>query len=290
MTTLQKYHYVYRITNIIKNKHYYGVRTSSIHPSNDLGIKYFSSSSLKDFISEQKESPSNFKYKILKIFSSRTEALNFEIKLHNKFNVHINPNFYNLAKQTSTGFDPFGITPEGKLKLGHKKGKCQPESLKKLLSEKAILRYKNPENRLKQSLALSDEKRKDMSFNNKQFRHTPENIELFKRIKTGKNHSPETKKLLSDNNKNFIAIIDWEGNYFRVRNNDPLLSNYEYGGVNSKKLLGIDPAGNIYKIRSINTFCKTFGFSPHIITNRKNVLIQSKLYSNMNGWLFKVID
>ena len=36
-----KKHYVYRITNKIENKHYYGVRSCKIDPKLDLGIKYF---------------------------------------------------------------------------------------------------------------------------------------------------------------------------------------------------------------------------------------------------------
>jgi hypothetical protein len=39
-----KYHYVYRITNIITNKHYYGKRSSMVGPFEDLGTTYFSSS------------------------------------------------------------------------------------------------------------------------------------------------------------------------------------------------------------------------------------------------------
>lgn len=102
------YHYVYRITNMIENKHYYGVRTSK-NPNLDLGIKYFSSSKDKDFIQDQKENTQNYKYKIIKIFDNRNEALNLEIKLHNKFDVGVNESFYNRAKQTSALFDTSGI-------------------------------------------------------------------------------------------------------------------------------------------------------------------------------------
>ena len=44
------YYYVYRITNKLLNKHYYGSRGSKIEPKLDLGIKYFSSSTDKNFI------------------------------------------------------------------------------------------------------------------------------------------------------------------------------------------------------------------------------------------------
>jgi len=100
-----KYHYTYRITHIEHKKYYYGTRTSTINPKEDIGIKYFSSSSNKEFIKDQKEHPQNYKYKVLKVFSTREEAMELEIKLHNKFDVGVNEHFYNRAKQTSTGFD-----------------------------------------------------------------------------------------------------------------------------------------------------------------------------------------
>lgn len=38
-----RYHYVYRITNLVENKHYYGSRTSDKLPYDDLSSKYFGS-------------------------------------------------------------------------------------------------------------------------------------------------------------------------------------------------------------------------------------------------------
>ena len=103
------YHYVYRITNILVKKHYYGKRTSKIPPEADLGIKYFSSSLDKSFIADQKANPQNYKYKIVGTFLTAEKALEKEIRLHNKFNVGSSPHFYNKAKQTSTGFDRTGL-------------------------------------------------------------------------------------------------------------------------------------------------------------------------------------
>ena len=105
---MTKYHYTYRITNKVEQKHYYGARTSIIHPSEDLGIKYFSSSSNKEFLIGQKDNPDNFKYKVIKIFETREAALSLEVKLHAKFNVGVNESFYNKAKQTTTRFDTAG--------------------------------------------------------------------------------------------------------------------------------------------------------------------------------------
>lgn len=101
----KKYHYVYRITNTKLNKHYYGTRTSTIEPIKDLGIKYFSSSHDHDFMNDQKNNPHDYKYIIVSIFNLREEAILFEIKLHNRFNVGINESFYNKVKQNTTKFD-----------------------------------------------------------------------------------------------------------------------------------------------------------------------------------------
>jgi|GEM_PF-2372868 hypothetical protein len=105
-----KFHYVYRITNTKLNKHYYGVRTSKIKPSNDIGFKYFSSSTDEDFMEDQKDNPTHYKYKVVSIFETRECALLMEIKLHAKFNVGINESFYNKCKQTSVGWDTTGTS------------------------------------------------------------------------------------------------------------------------------------------------------------------------------------
>ena len=100
------YHYVYRITNTDINKHYYGSRTSKLHPKEDLGLYYFSSSTDKEFIKEQKSNPHIFKYKVVKICVTRDKATSMEISLHKRFNVGNNPNFYNIVIQSSSFFIP----------------------------------------------------------------------------------------------------------------------------------------------------------------------------------------
>lgn len=111
-TEIKRYHFVYRITNTKLNKHYYGTRTTSKKkeqtPEYELGHIYFSSSTDTDFIQDQKNNPQVYKYKVIKTFNTREEAMAFEIKLHNKFNVGVNESFYNKAKATSTGFDVTG--------------------------------------------------------------------------------------------------------------------------------------------------------------------------------------
>jgi hypothetical protein len=87
--------YVYRITNTVLSKHYYGVRQTTLNAKDDLGIFYFSSSTDKEFKTDQKKNKQNYKYKVIKVFDNRLDAYNYEIKMHKKFNVGKNTSFYN---------------------------------------------------------------------------------------------------------------------------------------------------------------------------------------------------
>jgi len=147
-------HYTYRITNIVDNKHYYGVR-SSVNPKEDLGIKYFSSSKDKNFMNEQKLYPNRFKYKIIKIFDTRKKAMQHEIILHEKMNVSKNENFYNIAKAVSSGFSLYGYnhTEEAKKKIA-KAGQrpCKSETKRKM-SKANKNQYNSQETRMKKAEA-----------------------------------------------------------------------------------------------------------------------------------------
>lgn len=138
MDTCRVYHYVYRITNKVTNKHYYGKRSSKkVKPVDDLGKRYFSSSTDKSFIRDQKDNPQNYKYKIVSLHSTAAEAIKKEIKLHCKFDVGVNLKFYNKVKQTSVGFDMTGCTRPQKdkqeIKIDKRKLPKTEES-KKLIS------------------------------------------------------------------------------------------------------------------------------------------------------------
>lgn len=163
------YHYVYRITNISLKKHYYGCRSSNIEPIFDLGIRYFSSSTDKEFIKDQKENTENYKYKIVRLFEDRKTAELFETFLHAKFEVQINESFYNKAQNTLMGFSVLGTkqSEEHKAKLTAQKiGRKLSETTKKKLSEKA--KNRSPETRQKISEAkmgvpLSEEHKEAVS-------------------------------------------------------------------------------------------------------------------------------
>jgi len=90
-----RYHYVYKITDKKRNKYYIGCRSSKIKPEQDLGHIYFSSSCNKEFIAEQKKIPSRFLYKVIKTFSSREKALDYETQLIDKYHAINDKNSYN---------------------------------------------------------------------------------------------------------------------------------------------------------------------------------------------------
>lgn len=160
----KQYHYVYRITNIKLNKHYYGTRSSKIEPFKDLGFKYFSSASDIEFRDDQKNNPENYKYIIVSIFNSREDAISLEIILHEKFNVGLNPSFYNKSKQTSIGFD-FDSTgnqhsDETRRKISERaklrKGRPVSEETKTKLAEIQRGRIKSQDEKNKLSKSLSN--------------------------------------------------------------------------------------------------------------------------------------
>jgi len=177
-------HYVYRITNVLLNKHYYGSRScKNCNPHDDLGIKYFSSSKDKDFIKDQKEHPEYYRYKIIKIFDSRKDALELEVLLHNKFDVDINESFYNKAKQTST---KFYYINKVKGKEHHLYGVKFSENRKKQMSE-----ARKGEKNYFYGKRHSEETRKKIGEANKGEKHP-----LY-----GKHHSEEIKRKIGDSNR-----------------------------------------------------------------------------------------
>lgn len=97
---MNKYHYVYEIT--YKNgKKYIGARSCTVHPEND--VNYFGSSKhtpTKDQILNKV---------IIKIFSTRAAALEYESVLHKTYNVHISDMYYNKVCQTTSKFSTEGL-------------------------------------------------------------------------------------------------------------------------------------------------------------------------------------
>lgn len=188
------HHYVYRITNKAKNKHYYGVRSSSNPPKEDLGLLYFSSSSDEKFIEDQKTNPDDYKYKVIKEYSSREEATKKEIKLHAKFNVGSNTYFYSKANQTSVGFDTSGTKFPGRTSSnkGKKMSEEQKQKISKSLKGKKFSdqRKKNISNSLKGVTAWNKGKKMSKDFIEKHYSNRTSPME-------GKTHNNSTKQKMS---------------------------------------------------------------------------------------------
>lgn len=101
-----RFHYVYRIKNLITLKYYYGSRTSKDEPKKDIGLKYFTSSKyIKD---DFKNNTQNYSIKIIKIFDNPEDKIMYESFLHAKFNVKNHKKFLNKSNQSKSGFDTTG--------------------------------------------------------------------------------------------------------------------------------------------------------------------------------------
>lgn len=193
MTSKTIYHYVYRITNLVENKHYYGVRGSIDRlPEDDLGKIYFSSSTDKLFMEDQKVNPQNYKYKIVARFGENKEAADMrEVRLHSKFNVKTNYKFYNLANALPGGFISAGLPKslEHRQKLSKaNKGKFRSKDSRYKQTE---TRKKNPE-KYKQS----EETKLKIADSLYGHRHSEETKQKMSIAKKGKHfHYTEEHKL-----------------------------------------------------------------------------------------------
>ena len=130
-----KNHYVYEIYNQFSGMKYIGARSCNCKPKKDLGHYYFSSSSNKNFMKEQKKYPDSFSYIIRKEFKTRQEAMDYEIVLHKELDVANSKNFYNKVRARSAVYYEIG-------KAFEKKRKLEEESRIKKAS-KIIRRRKN---------------------------------------------------------------------------------------------------------------------------------------------------
>lgn len=92
-------------------KYYYGVRTSKddVKPKDDIGIRYFSSSRDKWFMSDQQLNPQDYKYKVIRISETRELAIQLEIDLQERFDAGVNPKFFNKIIQPAISFSYEGM-------------------------------------------------------------------------------------------------------------------------------------------------------------------------------------
>jgi hypothetical protein len=128
------YHYVY-YSYEEWGRGYIGVRSCNCLPEED--CSYFGSFFDKTFTPTEKI--------IIDKFESREQALQAEIDLHSFYQVHVNPQFANKAKQTSKKFDHGKHDEETKRKIGEgNRGLVRSEEVKLLWSKQRKGRKKAP--------------------------------------------------------------------------------------------------------------------------------------------------
>lgn len=99
-------HYVYCITEHSTSKKYIGVRSCDKDPEQDIGYTYFSSSSDKVFMRNQKLNRINYSYEVMSQYDNRLNASLEEVRLHHLYQVNTNEMFINKFMSTSVGFNP----------------------------------------------------------------------------------------------------------------------------------------------------------------------------------------
>ena len=297
-----KHHYVYRITNKRLKKHYYGVRSCSCKPVEDLGIYYFSSSTDEEFMKDQTEHPEDYKYKIIKEFDNRKDAENLEIYLHEKFNVAANEHFYNRCKSISTGFSTAGThwTEEHhknmeKIFESYRRPfeeRFGPEKANKIKEKQR--KPKTEETKRKISIALkgrkmSEEARKAISEGNfrRYANESPEKREAF-RMKMDAINKDENKR--KDDSEKLKAI--WA---------DPVRSKELWGNRRPRSSFIIKmtrPDGSTEEFKGFEKMCKNNNFSKYIV---RKALKDGKLignyskfshtdkYTNLTGYKFELL-
>jgi hypothetical protein len=146
------YHYTYMIT--VKNptdarRLYIGVRSCKVPPEQDT---YYGS--CRPFCRWQKEHGVDGLHKqILAVWKSRDDALSHEVLLHDCFDVGVNVEFWNQAKQLVTKFDTAGVSHPA-----YNKGMKWTEEQRKNLSEVRKGRVVTEETRRKISEAQKGRK------------------------------------------------------------------------------------------------------------------------------------
>lgn len=232
-----KFHYVYRITNLKENKHYYGSRSSLKDPKSDLGSSYFgspSASTNKFIIDEQKNRPNFYKYKIIRCFMNRRLATEFETIIHKKFNVANNDRFYNESNQRCDKFDTTGKSSvtkgtkwffnestqkhkrfkEGEQTDGYVLGTSKESKKRKSVGHIGVKWYSDPESNQEASfkeglqppgwicgrLPFSEETRIKIGIAATGKNHSEETKEILRIKSTGRSHNEKTKKHLSERN------------------------------------------------------------------------------------------
>jgi hypothetical protein len=193
MSKNKKYFYVY-YSYEPWGRGYIGKRECWCLPEED--VKYFGSYKDKTFKPTRKI--------ILETFASRKEAMQAEIKLHDFYEVHINPHFANKAKANSAGFY---VCLTGKDNpMSSRKGINSPFYGRKLTEEhKEKLREsrKNKVHTEETKRKIGESKKGNTNMLGK--KHSEESKKLMSQKQKGKIRSEETRKKISEVKKGYVA-------------------------------------------------------------------------------------
>jgi hypothetical protein len=202
------YYYTYLITHLIDNRKYIGSRRSKILPELDIGIKYFSSSSDKNFKKDQKNNPQNYRYEILGVFENAKDASDHENILHFENNVAFNPDYYNRFCGHSKSFNA-----ANRVSVRDKDGKSfsvKTTDPRYLSGELVHVRTG--------LITAKNENGEIFSVSKKDPRYlSGELVGVTK----GYNCDEKTRSKISESSKNHFTAKDKDGNIFRIHKTDP---------------------------------------------------------------------
>ena len=218
------HHYTYLLLDIKSNMKYIGMRSCKCKPEEDL----YMGSSYKMTIEDKRRCDKL----VLEEFNTREEALQHEIKLHNQFQVHTNPEFWNLAKQTSTKF------------ISNRKG-CKLTEEHKQKCSKALKGKKKP--------VFTDEHKQKISEARKGTKASASTKKKFSESRKGENNSNFkhiTQYLWYKDGTTFIGTIGQLSLKYNIKDKSSL-----YAAVKGKL-----STGNGWLIlENINSKCRTVG-------------------------------
>ena len=211
---MNKFSYVYQITEISTNKKYIGSRgTSNSNLLDDL--KKYKSSSL-ELKEKQTLNPNDFYYEILSVHNSRDEAYVEEERLHNLYNVKNDDEFYNKCNHNSSKFNI-----SGRVTVKDEYGNTSSVNINdhRYLSGELVSIAKNKLNIIDEN---GNKKQIDVSLYDKD-KHT-----IF--------------------SKNKIVVKDKNNNILHVDFNDPRYLSGELVGIASRKIVVKDANGETQQI------------------------------------------
>jgi hypothetical protein len=200
------HHYTYKIiaNNPTDTRRYYiGVRSCKCWPTED--VNYFGS--CRKFKRWQKaQGTGGLEKKILAIWPSRELALEHEIRLHDMFDVAVDPEYWNRSKQTSTGFDTTGVKVDRVFskeqldrvaELGRSnKGKKFPQHIKERFS-KIYSKEGNPfygKQHSEETIKILSEKASKRTGYWKGRSPYPHVVEALRKANIGKKHTQEHRE------------------------------------------------------------------------------------------------